>query len=806
MMLMMRQSLRRLSRQALLGAVAVCALGLAGCSSPEERAKSFYEHGQQLLAAHDNQRAEIEFRNAVKYNDKLLPAWQSLAQVEEAMHNWGNVVPALRNVVALDPNDMASRLKLGRLLLLAGSLDDALHVVNDVKEGDDQNADLLALKGAILFKLKDTAGAVKQAQAALKLDPKNEGAMFVLASDRLASGDAKGALDILNNTATSGNDDIGLQLFKLQIFEQTQDLPQAEALLAKLVELYPKEVSFKKELIRLYVFQHRNDDAEKMQRAIVAEDPKNTAVQLDLVRLLNTIKGPAAAQQELNALISAGGNVFPYQIALAQLDYAQGKFPDGAALLKTLISDTSSSDHVLTAQVNLAEMDLSQKQTDAAEAIVDAILAKDGRNINGLKLRAAIRLDHSQLEGAIVDLRTALNDQPRASDLMLMLASAYERSGSIDLAEKEYADAMRVSNFNPAVSLDYVAFLERRGSAEHAEDVLTDLASRWPKDLRVLSALGQIRLARQEWVGAQEVADVIKKVGANPAVADELLGAALAGRNKYDESIVALQNAYNSEPTAVQPMYALVRTYLRAQKADQAIAFLQSVLKASPSNVEAYVLLGSVQLVMKQPEQAKQSFTTAIAKDPKNAIGYRALADLYILQNNNDEALKAARAGLKEQPDSFILHLVLADLLERTGDYDGAIAEYQSLLNQEPGSILVANNLASLLADHRTDKASLDQAKTLAASLQKSPLPQFKDTLGWIDYREGDYKTAVPLLEGAATAMPKLALVHYHLGMSYVAVGQSEKASAEFKSALDQSPDSDLEGKIHAALTKIGTP
>ena len=43
--------------------------------------------------------------------------------------------------------------------------------------------------------------------------------------------------------------------------------------------------------------------------------------------------------------------------------------------------------------------------------------------------------------------------------------------------------------------------------------------------------------------------------------------------------------------------------------------------------------------------------------------------------------------------------------------FDAAISEYQGLLAKDPGSLIVANNLASLLADHRTDKASLDQAE-----------------------------------------------------------------------------------------------
>jgi cellulose synthase operon protein C len=792
----------RICRSILLLAV----FQLAGCSSPQERAKSYYEHGLQLLAAHDDKGAELEFRNAVKYDSKLMPAWQSLAKVDESLHNWSGLIPALRGVLELNPSDLAARVKLGQLLLVGGAVEDALRVVNDATVAENRSPDLLALKAAILFKLKDTEGAVREAQAALKVDPENVGALIVLASDRLDQDDPAGALRILDNPAIAKRTDIGIQLFKLQIFEKMQDLQQAETLLQRLIQLYPKQVAFKKELIKLYLAQHRNDDAEQEQRAIVAADPKNTLDQLDLVRLLAITKGQAAAQQQLLSLINAGGDVFPYQIALAQLQFTEGKTAEAIALLKGLIGNASTSpDHVLTAQVNLAQIYLNNKQIKEADAIVSDILTKDGRNTGGLKLRAAIRMDRGELEGAISDLRQALNDQPQATDLMLMLALAYERSGSIDLADREFADAMKVSNFNPQVSLDYVAFLRRRGNLARAEDVLTDLATRWPKSIEVLSALAQVRLARQEWVGAERVAEIIKHVDPNHTVADEVLGAALAGRSKFDESITALQDAYAASPTAVQPMYGLVVTYLRAQQPAKAVAFLQSVLKANPANAEAYVLLGSVQMTNKQPDQAQQSFMMAIQKQPKDVTGYRALADFYIVQNKYDLAMKVIKAGLEQQPDNLALQLAAAGVDERSGDYDSAISEYESLLRQDPGSIIVANNLASLLADHRTDKASLDQAEALSASLQQTPVPQFKDTLGWVEYREGDYKAALPLLEAAAEALPTSGLVHYHLGMTYAALNQPGNASKQFNIALGTSPDHELEGTIRAVLAKVST-
>jgi tetratricopeptide (TPR) repeat protein len=214
------------------------------------------------------------------------------------------------------------------------------------------------------------------------------------------------------------------------------------------------------------------------------------------------------------------------------------------------------------------------------------------------------------------------------------------------------------------------------------------------------------------------------------------------------------------------------------------------------------VLLGGVQLAKNAPEQAVNSFQTAIERQPKNIDGYRALAELYLRQNNNDEALKVIRAGLEQQPESMVLHLTLAGVLAAKGDYEAAIAEYEDLLKRDPGSMVVANNLASLLSDYRNDKASLDRAYSLVPILRKSQVPSFKDTLGWIHYQKGDYKSAIQLLEEAAAALPDRAMVRYHLGMAYIAAGQPAKASEQLKKALELAPSNDLQAKIRTAQEK----
>ena len=84
-------------------------------------------------------------------------------------------------------------------------------------------------------------------------------------------------------------------------------------------------------------------------------------------------------------------------------------------------------------------------------------------------------------------------------------------------------------------------------------------------------------------------------------------------------------------------------------------------------------------------------------------------------------------------------------------------------------------------------------------------MPQFKDTLGWVTNRTGDFKAALPLLEEAAIALPDQALVHYHLGMTYAATGHDAKAAGELKMALSDGPSSKLKEIIAAELTRLTT-
>jgi tetratricopeptide (TPR) repeat protein len=771
---------------------------LMGCAGPEEKAQSYYQRGNEFLAKKEFAKAGIEFRNALQLKKDLVGAWRGLLQIEEQSRDAKAQVPLLRNIVELDPKDVTSKIKLGHFLLAANALDQSLDLANAALDLDSKSPTALTLRGAVLLKLGDEAGAKRDAEAALQLDPAAAEPLIVLAAERQIRGDIDGAIAILDRDSQGKN--TAVQIFKLALFEKKGDLQKVEAVLRNLIAMNPAESVYRSALVKLYIKQKRIDDAEKELRALAVANPSSLKDGLNVVRFVLQTKGAISAREELENRIKAGGEVFPYQIALAEFDFAQGHREDAIASLEAL-SKTAKPTDSLIARTKLAELHLRLRQVEPAQQLLTDILRKDARNVEALKLQGALKLDQGKIDEAIASLREALNDQPRSSELMGLLATAYERSGSIELAEKQYADATNVSSYDPAVGLQYVSFLRRRGNFERAEDVLNELVRRSPNNTRVLTALADVKLARQDWAGAQKIAETIQRTVGSGGAADQITASALSAQGDFNSSIRILENTYSARP-GNSALVALVGTMLRSHQVDKAEGLLQGVLKQNPNNAEAHVLMGSVLLAKNSPKQALEQFNTAIKQQPKLADAYVALAGYHLREKNYDEAEKVLHSGLAQAPDDVSLRMNVAGIYEIRKDYDRAISEYETLWKQQPGSLVIANNLASLLSDQRADKATVERAYSVASILRKSPVAAFKDTLGWIYYLRGDAKTAIPLLEEAATALSDRGIVQYHLGMSYLADGQLEKASGQFKKALGLNPDPGLQGKIRAAQEK----
>jgi tetratricopeptide (TPR) repeat protein len=155
-----------------------------------------------------------------------------------------------------------------------------------------------------------------------------------------------------------------------------------------------------------------------------------------------------------------------------------------------------------------------------------------------------------------------------------------------------------------------------------------------------------------------------------------------------------------------------------------------------------------------------------------------------------DKRLDGARihvaAALAADPGNVTALSAAGDIELRAGSYAAALDKYGAVLDVDPDNLLALTSSASL----RVLNNQLDQALSLAQhAVELAPdNPRAQDTLAWVYYRLGNYRTATEYLKKAVSKEPT-APRQYHLALAYLKDGQTSLAAGPMQAALQKDPD-----------------
>jgi len=193
------------------------------------------------------------------------------------------------------------------------------------------------------------------------------------------------------------------------------------------------------------------------------------------------------------------------------------------------------------------------------------------------------------------------------------------------------------------------------------------------------------------------------------------------------------------------------------------------------------------------------------AKGSRDAAIDTEVARAQLLADGKDfgAALASIDAALKRHPEHPNLLYQRAMLLDRADRQRDAIRAFEALLKQRPGDATVQNALGYTLADRRQQLPRAEQL--IRSALTSRPdNAAFLDSLGWVRYRRGDAKAAVPLLE-RAWRLSQEAEIAAHWGEVLWASGAQSEARTVWARALARAPDSEpLRATIERFTGKSG--
>lgn len=771
-------------------------MALAACDNAEERAEGHYQRGLQLLEAGEDDKAILEFRNALQLNQDALEPRLEFAR---ARLRQGQIEGAIGNylkVIEVDENHLEARKTVGRLLLQydtdALSAREHVNAAADIAPADTEVRGLVAGLAQKEGRFEDAAAL---ATDLLEDAPGNTMAVSILVSQKIQAEDYTAAVTLLDSALSKNPDDLSLHVAKLQALEALNDQVPIGAQLEEMTTRFPENPQVAQGRVQWLLNQGNAEGAIAAQRRVAeifSDDPSHA---LNVAALLNQFEGPETARGELTRLAQSGAHSTIFNRALADFEYQQGNSDVAIARLETVLDTDIETEERHDSQAQLANILRATGKGPRALDLTKSILAKNPNHIEALKLSALAAIDDDRPQDAIKDLRTALGVKAQDPATLMLLALAHERNGSVGLAQERLALAVQASDSGIEESLRYADFLTRQNKADVARSVMTDAIEKHGNVTRLLAGLGQVQLALSDWTSATETVATLAVIKDDPtarALAQELQVAILNGDKRFEQSIGILREMWDVAGESTSALENLVRNYVQTGKTEEAATFLNNVLKDDATNLRANLLRGALHAFEGENAEAEALYRKVIKDHPNAENGYGALANLIAFQGRTEEADAVIREGIENAENTERLLFSRASRLEQVQDYEGAIAIYEQLYEANKVSDVLANNLASLLSEFRDDPESLERAFNIAKRLRSSVQPAFQDTYGWILYKRGEYEQAVRPLKAAAEGAPNNIFVQYHLGMVYEKLGQTDLAITQLTLALKLGEGTDL--------------
>ena len=401
------------------------------------------------------------------------------------------------------------------------------------------------------------------------------------------------------------------------------------------------------------------------------------------------------------------------------------------------------------------------------------------------------------------DLALAPVDAPATDIASVILrqqrARALEARRRLAEAEAEYRSLMATPAGARLFGLDYAEFLERQGRAAEARPIYDAFLAQ-PVD----SSRAARGIARRASGARPPVPPSFREAGAEALM------------------FAALQNSQTAIQFERPDLHRLSAIYLhlaeRLHPADAVIVQLGESLSiagdAAPARAafarvgrtdpllyaRAQVYLAQSFAADGQADAALEAFRradTAAASEPAFA-----LAMVTHLNNvgRHDEALSVLeRPALNTARQPAEVRFERGRALEQMGRLEDAENELWAALQALPDNATLLNHLGYLWVDsgRRVGQGAEMLARALAADPDNGNI---QDSLGWAQFRQGQYEAAVETLEGAVSKLPGNAVIVDHLGDAYWQVGRRREAEWQWSRVLTLDPEPAQRAQVEQKL------
>ncbi|WP_067518708.1 tetratricopeptide repeat protein [Endozoicomonas ascidiicola] len=420
------------------------------------------------------------------------------------------------------------------------------------------------------------------------------------------------------------------------------------------------------------------------------------------------------------------------------------------------------------------------------------VLELGGRAAFDMLARGASGLDGASADGrrrALIDQLNGLQGQySKNRELMLGRAILFHQIGDYEQA-LTLSDKLLIKNRNdtPVIMVKGRA-LSQLNRNDEAEKLLVSALERNSDNGRLRLLYGRILVQQDKLVEARAQFEILQRQA--PDDSDILLSLALITleNNMDQDAELYFQQLLALGQRSSTANYYLGRLSEKQEKYQAARSYYASV-DPSKEFMAAQIAVTQMLVEQGQLEEARGVIDRARKRNPAKIEALFLLeGELLVSDRQLEKALELFERGLKTNPESTNLLYSRAMAFEKMDDLGGLEKDLREILRIEPDNAAAMNALGYTLAD-RTDRLEEAEALISQAFALNGEDPAIMDSMGWVQFRLGNYEQAEKYLKMAYERF-KDAEVAAHLGEVLWAKGDREAARQLFAEALNDSPDS----------------
>jgi tetratricopeptide (TPR) repeat protein len=808
--------------------------------------------------------AEKNFRAArgillplLRTEDKNLELWRALAVCSEALNEPQTLADADRRIIALDPKDVPSRMRVAKAAEAANDLSTAATVYRELAALRPQDSDILrslyeiAIKqkdntaamthlraflalrpndaqghrdlGNMQFEAKDTRGALASYRAAVRADPKIRG-MYrnfatILLNDKAPTAEL---MPILIAAVEANEADEAIFTAAGQEFQKQNNHARAAEMFQRALQLNSKNLA---NLTALAEAQQRSG---KISEAILTFE-QATAMNPQATREFKALGDLYVQQKRMPQAVAAYKKFLekvPTDVQVARIvgdhEFAQKNWAEANKFYAMVTGDAARNPEFLK---NHATSRFEAKDFVRAGTLFKQISDANPRDADALKRLFEIEMHNKNTTGAIQHLRKYValvpNDAAMQKQLGDMLFESRDSTGALTA----YRAALRLDPATKGIHRRHVDLLRRAPPAEQITALRAAIAAN-EADAGMFAQLGELFRAANNCREAIPMLERASQMDKNNTRVLASIADCHVKSGNINAAVLVLEQVTMLNPQATNEFKMLGDLYVQQRKVPQAVAAYRKFLERGQDDAAARLvgeeafkakqwadavrflsmvrgpeaqtpafreMLGQAAFENKDNARAVDIYRQLSAAQPNNAAYVKMLYDLAVRMGARDDIVTHLRRFVQLQPRDAAMQRQLGDLLFERRDTTGALGAYRAALAADPNAKGFHARLVSLVNVRGTPAERIAAMEAAAAAGEADAAMMTRLGNMYIEQRQP--ARAVPLFERVANENNRDPQLLLALARAQEAAGMIDQAILTYERFVLMDPRSTREHK-----------